>query len=328
MLFPPPPEGWQAVPGGRPRRAIAQSQGLMSMIFVGLHIGFGKVDFFIAMKEHFRIFHLLFFAAFILFSLPPSKVHAAQVTLAWEASTDPNIAGYKIYYGNGGGSYPTVVDVGNQTTCTIPNLAAGMTYHFAATAYDKSGQESGYSNEVVYNASSSCPFSLSPAANSFNSTGGSGTVGIAAQTGCTWTANSNVSWVAMASNSSGTGNGTVNYTVAANSTGGSRSGTMTIAGIPFTVNQTGLSCSYSLAPASQSFSAGGGTGSVAVTAASGCSWTSSSSAGWISILSGNSGNGNGTLWYWIAANPNGSSRSGTLTIGGKILTVTQAAASQ
>ena len=241
MLFPPPPEGWQAVPGGRPRRAIAQSQGLMSMIFVGLHIGFGKVDFFIAMKEHFRIFRLLFFAAFILFSPPPSKVHAAQVTLAWEASTDPNIAGYKIYYGNGGGSYPTVVDVGNQTTCTIPNLAAGMTYHFAATAYDKSGQESGYSNEVVYNASSPCPFSLSPAANSFNSTGGTGTVGIAGQTGCAWTANSNVSWVIITSNSSGTGNGNLWYWVAANPKGTSRSGTLTIGGKVLTVTQAAAS---------------------------------------------------------------------------------------
>jgi hypothetical protein len=169
MLFPPPPEGRQAVPGGRPLRAIAQSHGLMSMIFVALPIGFGKVDLFIAVKENFRIFHLIFWVALILFSPPPSKVHAAQVTLAWDANTDPNLAGYKIHYGNAGGSYPTVVDVGNQTTCTIPNLSAGMTYYFAATAYDQSGQESGYSNEVVYDAPSPCPFSLSLAANSFNS---------------------------------------------------------------------------------------------------------------------------------------------------------------
>ena len=288
----------------------------------------GKAAFLIAVKENFRFFHFVFLAAFILFSPPVPEVHSAQITLAWDASTDPNIAGYRVHYGNASGNYSTAVDVGKQTSCTIANLSGGMAYYFAATEYDTSGQESGYSNEAVYAPSSSCAFSLSPTATSFNSAGGPGTVGVTAQTGCAWTANSNVSWLVITSNSSGTGNRTINYSVTANLTVGSRSGTMTVAGVPFTVNQTGLSCSYSIAPASQSFSAGGGAGSVTVAAASGCSWSSSSSVGWVSILSGSSGSGNGTVGYSVSTNPNGTSRTGTVIVAGKTLTVSQSAISR
>ena len=190
------------------------------------------------MKRNLRVFHLLFLAPFILLSPSPSGVQATQITLAWDSSTDPNIAGYKIYYGNASGSYSTVVDVGGQTTCMIANLSAGMAYYFAATEYDKSGQESGYSNEVRYAAASSCTFSISPTANSSNSAGGTGTVGVATQAGCVWNANSSVSWVVITSNSLGTGNGTVNFSVLANPNGTSRTGTLTAGGKILTVNQT------------------------------------------------------------------------------------------
>ena len=45
------------------------------------------------------------------------------------------------------GSYSNTVDVGNVLTYTLTNLGAG-TYYIAASAYDNSGNESGYSNEV------------------------------------------------------------------------------------------------------------------------------------------------------------------------------------
>jgi hypothetical protein len=210
-------------------------------------------------KKSLRVFHIIFFAAFVLFSPPPSKVHAAQITLAWDASTDPNIAGYKVYYGTASGSYPTAVDVGNQTSCAIANLSGGMAYYFAATEYDKSGQESGYSNEVVLSPPTSCAFSLSPTANSFNSTGGTGTFGVTTQAGCAWTAISNVSWLVITSNSSGTGNGTVHYSVLSNPNSTSRTGTVTIGGKTLNVTQAAVS-QYSIAAAK----AGNGNGTVTV----------------------------------------------------------------
>ena len=169
----------------------------------------------------------------------------------------------------------------------------------------------------------SCTYSLSSPSQSFGSSGGTGSVGVTAPSGCSWTATSNAGWITITSGSSGSGNGTVNYTVSANSSTSSRSGTMTIAGQTFIVNQSGVSCTYSLSKNSQSFGSSGGTDSVGVTTQSGCSWSASSNAGWITITSGSSGNGNGTVNYSVSANSSTSSHSGTMTIAGQTFTVSQ-----
>jgi hypothetical protein len=83
-------------------------------------------------------------------------------------------------------------------------------------------------------------------------------------------------------------------------------------------------CSYSITPGNQSFSAPGGNGSVAVTAGFGCAWSAESNASWLSITSGASGNGNGTVNYTVAMHTGASPRSGTLTIAGQTFTVNQA----
>jgi hypothetical protein len=71
--------------------------------------------------------------------------------------------------------------------------------------------------------------------------GGTGTVGVVVRQGadCQWAAGSNVSFVAVTSGASGTGSGTVTFRVAPNPTGAARSGTLVIAGMSFTVNQSG-----------------------------------------------------------------------------------------
>src|SRR5881296_1937266 len=81
-------------------------------------------------------------------SLAPALSSAAQVTLAWDANTDPDLAGYKLYYGLSSGSYQSSVDVGNVTSYTLSGLLDGRIYYFAATAYNLSVAESGFSNEV------------------------------------------------------------------------------------------------------------------------------------------------------------------------------------
>ena len=94
---------------------------------------------------------IIFLTAFIFHTLPCPDIHSAQVTLDWDANTDP-VAGYKIYYGSASRSYQVVIDAGNNTTLTISNLQDDSTYYFAATAYNTSGIESVYSNEVRYPA--------------------------------------------------------------------------------------------------------------------------------------------------------------------------------
>ncbi len=82
---------------------------------------------------------------------------AGTGTLTWDApSTNANgtvltdLAGYKIYYGKKSGNYTEVEDVENVTTVSsdeLPDIQSGIWY-FAVTAYDTSGNESDYSNEV------------------------------------------------------------------------------------------------------------------------------------------------------------------------------------
>lgn len=84
-----------------------------------------------------------------------------------------------------------------------------------------------------------------------------------------------------------------------------------------------IQCSYSISSASRSVSGAATTGTVAVTATTGCPWQATSNADWISITSGASGTGNGTVAYSITANGAQVPRAGTVTIAGQIFTVTQ-----
>lgn len=84
-------------------------------------------------------------------------------------------------------------------------------------------------------------------------------------------------------------------------------------------------CVYALTPAVATFGAAGGTGSVNVTTfpAAGCNWTATSNAAWIPVTGNSEGNGNGTASYAVAPN-SGPARTGTITIAGRVFTVTQA----
>jgi fibronectin type 3 domain-containing protein len=74
------------------------------------------------------------------------------VSLAWSASSAPNVVGYRLYYGTAPRTYSQSfgagVAVGNTTTFNVSGLTAGKTYYFAVTAVDNLGNESAYSNEA------------------------------------------------------------------------------------------------------------------------------------------------------------------------------------
>jgi hypothetical protein len=81
-------------------------------------------------------------------------------------------------------------------------------------------------------------------------------------------------------------------------------------------------CSSLSIPSGHQFTAMGGTGSVAVTAANDCAWMASSNVHWITLISGINGSGNGTVAYTVLPNA-GRERTGTIAIAGKIFTVFQ-----
>lgn len=81
-------------------------------------------------------------------------------------------------------------------------------------------------------------------------------------------------------------------------------------------------CSFSLPQTSQSAAATGGSGSFNFTVPAGCEWVATSTASWLTTSA--SGIGSGTVNFNVAASA-GSARTGSITVGGKAFTVSQAA---
>ena len=82
---------------------------------------------------------------------------AANVGLAWDANSDPNIAGYRLYTGFQSGIYSQSTNVGNTNYVLVTNLIAGKPYYFTVTAYNTTAVESAPSNQVTYTAPPSSP---------------------------------------------------------------------------------------------------------------------------------------------------------------------------
>ena len=84
----------------------------------------------------------------VILCFAPCLVDAASLHLAWNASGDGDLKGYRLYYGATPRSYSSSVDVGDCTTYELANLEQGATYHVAVSALDTSDNESEKSNEA------------------------------------------------------------------------------------------------------------------------------------------------------------------------------------
>ncbi len=171
---------------------------------------------------------------------------------------------------------------------------------------------------------SGCAYSISPSSVDVGAAGASGlTIEVTTtDPSCPWTAVASEPWVTITSGASGTGNGMVTYDVDANP-GTTRTATITIADQTHTITQAS-GCVYSIAPASVDVPAAGASGlTIEVTASdASCPWTAVASEPWVTITSGVSGTGNGTVTYDVAANP-GTTRTATIIVAGEVHTITQ-----
>jgi len=66
---------------------------------------------------------------------------AADLRVTWSANTEPDLAGYRVYYVAPGQTEWQVVDVGNVTTHDIADIGQGQ-HTVAVSAYDQVGNES------------------------------------------------------------------------------------------------------------------------------------------------------------------------------------------
>ena len=101
----------------------------------------------------FRVMLSIAFSA--MTALSAASACAGQATLSWSAPAAYSdgtpvtaLGGYKVYAGTAPGAYSQTIDVGNVTSYTLTGLNNGATYYFAVTAYDASGNVSGFSNQT------------------------------------------------------------------------------------------------------------------------------------------------------------------------------------
>ncbi len=98
-----------------------------------------------------RFRHLCLYGLILAWLSWGARLYAASVTVSWEANSETDLAGYTIYYGTSSRDYAHKVVVGNQTSYRVTGLKAGTRYYFAVTAFDFSGNESAFSEEVSVN---------------------------------------------------------------------------------------------------------------------------------------------------------------------------------
>lgn len=72
-----------------------------------------------------------------------------QQMLLWDENQDPDIAGYKVYYGEQSGEYTSTKTAGSPTV-TLTDLTPDQQFYAAVSAYDTDGNESLLSTEIVF----------------------------------------------------------------------------------------------------------------------------------------------------------------------------------
>ncbi len=166
-----------------------------------------------------------------------------------------------------------------------------------------------------------CSYTVSPDRVIARPSGEQAIINVTAQDGCVWTASSSVGWIAASGG--GTGSGSVILAIGPNA-GSVRTGTATVAGKTVTIQQEAsrTSCTYDIKPTYYDAGRGPDDIRVSVTAPSGCAWTATSPAGWVTVVAGGSGSGDGTVRLLVQAN-DGPERRTDLTIAGSTFRLRQ-----
>ena len=90
----------------------------------------------------------------ILLALLPVLGFAASVTVSWQANTEPDLAGYVVYYGTESRNYNYSQRIeGPINQAKIDGLLEEVRYYLTVTAYDKNGNESVFSEEKTFTIS-------------------------------------------------------------------------------------------------------------------------------------------------------------------------------
>lgn len=277
------------------------------------------------------------------------------------ARCEPSIRGSQTTFGPAGGAGTLAITISRECTWKVDSLAGWLeltspregqgdgSVSYRALANGEPVVRRGAlavngSRLDVTQDGAPCHFDVSRSADTIGADGGQLRMEVAAHSACRWTASSSAPWVTL-SPPSGSGAGAVQVSVQSNP-GEVRSATVVVAGQSFPFTQSGRSsppppapnppapapgpppspppgpsCTYLVSPQQREFSAVGGTGLFSVTAPAGCTWTASSSAGW--VLVSDAGSGNGEVDYLVLPTLSREERQATITVNGAVHRVSQ-----
>lgn len=102
----------------------------------------------VACRDGVFRYNLLLVSVCVVWLAISAVANAATLTLGWNPSSGPDVAGYVLYWGTQSGVYNNSLDVGNQTQQQVAGLADGTTYYFVVKAYNSAMMLSQPSNEA------------------------------------------------------------------------------------------------------------------------------------------------------------------------------------
>jgi hypothetical protein len=149
-----------------------------------------------------------------------------------------------------------------------------------------------------------CTYSIQPEQAQYAEDGGTGTIAVTTTAGCAWTASSSAPWVIITAPGPNTGSGAAAYRVEANLAPPERTASITVAGRTATITQRGnvASCQYSVAPVDFTPCMASTELTSTITTQAACPWTVASTGDWLSVTSGLSGSGTGTIRFRVTDN--------------------------
>jgi hypothetical protein len=215
------------------------------------------------------------------------------------------------------------------------NVDFAVTPNATSTARTGTVTVAGKTFSFQQDAGATCSFTFGSPSASFLPADGSGSVAVTAtsttSSQCSYFLVSFAPWITFPPNSTLLiGNANAQFIVAPN-LGAPRTGNIMIGGTPFTITQSAQSCYFTLSAATGTFPATAGTGTFNVTANDpSCTWTATPNPpSVVTISSGATGTGNGTVNFSVGANT-AAAQTATITVGNStanaVFTINQASA--
>ena len=248
----------------------------------------------------------------------------ARAAFVAKISPSGNGLAYSTYLGSSGYTYGNGIAANGSGDAFVTGYSLGS---FPVTSAALQGTQNSYEAFVVRisGSTASCSFSVSPATQIVYSSAAVLPYSVLAPSGCAWTAASDQLWAAIVNGTSGSGSGLVSVAVSANTTGATRAATLTIGGQTISLTQAPSSCSYSLGTLSVSLGVNGGNAQTTIVTGPGCPWSVMNNYPFaVSVVSGASGTGNGTVVLNVAPNAQQTTRSLQVGIGGASFNISQA----